>query len=101
MAVDELKAKKGSVSTTRNPAKGVELKLASEVEMEGVEEETHGAEKAKESSEPKGEAGEKRPHTPRSGLVLKSAEEVLQKIQVRRHLMATPRKGKTSSWLRT
>ena len=67
VAVDEPKAKKGSVSSTRNPAKGVELKSASEVEMEGIEEETKDAEKAKESFEPKGDAGEKRPHTPRSG----------------------------------
>ena len=76
MAVDEPKAKKGSVSTTQDPAK---MKSASEVEMEGVEGEINGAEKAKESSEPKGDAGEKRPHTPRSGLVLRSAKEVQKK----------------------
>ena len=102
MAVDKPKAKKGSVSSTRDPAKGVELKSASEVEMEGTEE-TKDAEKAKESSEPKGDAGEKRPHTPRSGLVLRSAEEVQRKkeIQVMRHLMAFPQMRKMSSWPRT
>ena len=70
MAVDGPRAKKGSMSSTRDPAKGVELKSASEVEMEGIEKESKGAE---------GDAGEKQPHTPRSGLVLKSAEEVPKK----------------------
>ena len=42
------------MSSTRDPAKGVELKSASEVEMEGIEKETKDAENAKESSEPKG-----------------------------------------------
>ena len=44
-----------------------------------VEEETKAAERAEETSESKGDAGEKRSHTPRSGLVLKSAEEVQMK----------------------
>ena len=42
------------------------MKSASKVAVEGVEEETHGAKKAKSSSDPKGDTGEKQPHAPRS-----------------------------------
>ena len=78
-AGDEPKAKKGSMSSSREPVKGIELKSASEVAMEDVEKDTQTAEKAKGSSESRSDTVEKRPHTPRSGLVLKSAEEVQMK----------------------
>ena len=40
--VDEPKAKKGSVSSTKDPPKGIELKPASEVVKETAEEEDQG-----------------------------------------------------------
>ena len=75
-SVDEPKAKKGSVASTKEPTKGIELKSASEVAKESAVEETKAAGKAEETSKAEKEKGEKKLHTPRSGLVLKSSEEV-------------------------
>ena len=75
-SVDEPKTKKGSMASTKEPPKGIELKSASEVAQESAKEGTEAAGKAEEASKAEKEEGEKRPHTPRSGLVLKSAEEV-------------------------
>ena len=55
---------------------GIELKPASEVAKESAEEGTKAAGKAEETSKAEEEKGEKKPHTPRPRLVLKSAEEV-------------------------
>ena len=68
---DEPKAKKGSIASTKEQSKAVELKRASEVAGEKTEKDATDAAKVEDV-----EKSEKRPHTPRSGLVLKTSEEV-------------------------
>ena len=59
--------------------KAAELKPASEVSRAAQAIAVKGAEKAGETAEEKREESEKRPHTPRSGIVLKTSEEVRQR----------------------
>ena len=73
---DEPKAKKGSVASTKEQSKAVELKPASEVAKEKTEKDATEAAKVEATVEADIEKSEKRPHTPRSGLVLKTSEEV-------------------------
>ena len=73
---DEPKAKKGSVASAKEQVKTVELKPASEVSKATQDEGAKDAAKAEAAAEAKEEKSEKRPHTPRSGLVLKTSEEV-------------------------
>ena len=71
---EEPKAKKGSIASGSEKVKPVELKPATEVSTASPEEKGEDARKARASAE----ESEKRPHTPRSGIVLKKAEEVQQ-----------------------
>ena len=73
---DEPKAKKGSIASTKEQSKAVELKPASEVAKEKTEKDATDAAKVEATVEADAEKSEKRPHTPRSGLVLKTSEEV-------------------------
>ena len=73
---DEPKAKKGSMASAKEQPKAVELKLASEVSKAHQDVGAEDAAKAKATAEAKDEKSEKRPRTPRSGLVLKTSEEV-------------------------
>ena len=73
---DEPKAKTGSVASTKEQPKAVELKPASEVSKAHQDEGAQDAAKAEATAEAKDEKSEKQPHTPRSGLVLKTSEEV-------------------------
>ena len=72
---DEPKAKKGSIANATGKVKTIELKPASEVSKASREKSVEGAGKADEPATGK---SEKRPHTPRSGIVLRKAEEVQQ-----------------------
>ena len=70
---DEPKAKKGGIASGMEKVKPVELRPAS-VASQTVQEK---AEKdAGRAADPAEEKSEKRPHTPRSGIVLKTVEEV-------------------------
>ena len=69
---EEPKAKKGSIASGSEKVKPVELKPATEVSTALPEETEKGVKGAKTTAE----ESEKRPHTPRSGIVLKKAEEV-------------------------
>ena len=73
---EEPKAKKGGIAKDSGKAKPVELKTASEVSKASQEKADKDAGRAGEPAE---EKSEKRPHTPRSGIVLRSAEEVQQR----------------------
>ena len=72
---DEPKAKKGGIASATDKVKSIELKPASEVSKASREKCVEGAGKAGEST---AEKSEKKTHTPRSGIVLKTAEEVQQ-----------------------
>ena len=72
---EEPKAKKGSIANGTEKVKSVELKPASEVSKASLEKAEKDAGKAGAPAE---EKSEKRPHTPRTGIVLKRAEEVQQ-----------------------
>ena len=72
---EEPKAKKGSIASGPEKAKPVELKPASEVSQASHEKSVKDAGRA---DVPAVEKSEKKPHTPRSGIVLKPAGEVQQ-----------------------
>ena len=72
---EEPKAKKGGIASGTEKVKPVELKPASEVSKASLEKAERDAGRV---GEPADEKSEKRPHTPRSGIVLKKAEEVQQ-----------------------
>ena len=72
---EEPKAKKGGIASGTEKVKPVELKPASEVSKASLEKTEKDAGRA---GEPADDKSEKRPHTPRSGIVLKKAEEVQQ-----------------------
>ena len=72
---EEPKAKKGGIAGEKEKTKPVELKPASAVSQVSQEQKASDAGRA-EGAAP--EESEKRPHTPRSGIVLKSAEEAQQ-----------------------
>ena len=76
IGADEPKAKKGSVASTKEQSKAVELKQASEAAKEKTEKDATDAARVEATVETEVEKSEKRPHTPRSGLVLKTSEEV-------------------------
>ena len=64
------------MASAKEQTKAVELKPASEVSKAQQDEGAKDAAKAAATAEAKEEKSEKRPHTPRSGLVLKTSEEV-------------------------
>ena len=69
---EEPQAKKGSIASGSERVKPVELKPATEVSTAMPTEKEKGVKGARTTTE----ESEKRPHTPRSGIVLKKAEEV-------------------------
>ena len=78
---EEPKPNKWSSFVSSDPEKGMESKPTQDVEMKDVEEVSmEKTEEVQEASKRTDDAGEKRPHTPRSGVVLKSAEAVKREV---------------------